>query len=245
MYIDQDACITCGNCIPTCPVNAIYVDRDTKQVTIDQELCVECGACYRSEVCEQAALVRPELSWPRSIRAALSDPLVTNVETRVPGRGTEEMKTNDVTGRYRPGQAGLGVELGRPGVSTSLIDVQKVTRVCARHGVHFAKNNPVTHLMTDTSTGDLNPEVLGERVLSAIVEFEVPLSKVLPILRDLREISKELDTVFSVDYIGLVQPDESVPAFSLLEGTEFQLSLNGKNNMGLGKPAYDFFGDEA
>jgi hypothetical protein len=174
----------------------------------------------------------------------LSDPLITNVETRVPGRGTEEMKTNDVTGRYKPGQAGIGVELGRPGVSTSLVDVQKVTRVCAAHGVHFAKDNPVTHLMTDTSTGDLNPEVLGERVLSGIVEFEVPLDKVLPILRALREVSREVNTVFSIDFIGLVQPDQTIPAFSILEDTEFQMSPNGKNNMGLGKPAFDFFGDE-
>lgn len=27
-YIDPDACIECGSCLPACPQSAIYVDRD-------------------------------------------------------------------------------------------------------------------------------------------------------------------------------------------------------------------------
>lgn len=243
VYINEEICTNCAKCIPTCPMGAIYVDRNRKHVTIDQELCVECGVCYRSGACEQAALVRPTLTWPRTVRAALSDPLIVNVETRIPGRGTEEMKTNDVTGRFKRGYIGIAVELGRPGTGTSFVDIQKVTRACAQHGVHFCQQNPVTFLMTDTNKGDINPDVLGERVLSGIVEFEVSLEEVPAILDSLREVSEELDTVFSLDIISLVEPDGSVPMFPLLEKAGFRPSPNGKNNVGLGRPASDFFGD--
>jgi len=153
------------------------------------------------------------------------------------------MKTNDVTGRFKRGHLGIAVELGRPGLGASFIDIQKVTRACARHGVHFCPQNPITTLMTDLRTGDMNPEVLGERVLSGIVEFEVSLEDAPAVLDTLREVSKELSTVFSLDVISLVEPDGSVPMFLILEKAGFSPSPNGKNNTGLGRPAFDFFGD--
>jgi ferredoxin len=242
MDISQEVCNQCAKCMPTCPVNAIYVDKTTKHVVIDQEKCVECGVCYRAGVCESSGLIPPKLTWPRSIRAALSDPLIVHKETRIPGRGTEEMKTNEVTGRYKWGQIGLAMELGRPGTSTSFRDVEKVAMACARHGVTFEPKNPVTSLMIDKTTGQINPEVLNERALSAIVEFEMPLEKVPALLETLRAVSEEIDTVFSLDVIGLVGPDGSNPVYDLLVSLGAQLSPNGKNNMGLGKPAYNFFG---
>ncbi len=241
MYIEEEICTNCAKCIPTCPVRAIFVDRERKQATIDQELCVECGVCYRSGVCEHAGLTQTDLKWPRSIRAALSDPMIVNPETRIPGRGTEEMKTNDVTGRYPRDHVGIAVELGRPGVGASFIDIQKVTRVCANFGVNFSKQNPVTSLITDQDTGDMHPEVLGERVLSAIVEFNVPLDKAPDILNALRTVSNDLDTVFSLNIISLVEPNGTVPVFPMFEKLNFDPSINGKNNMGLGRPAYKFF----
>ena len=54
-------------------------------------------------------------------------PLKIHPETRIPGRGTEEMKTNEVTGRYRRGMYGMAFELGRPGVGARFHDVEKVT----------------------------------------------------------------------------------------------------------------------
>jgi hypothetical protein len=219
------------------------VERAAKRVVIDREHCVECGVCHRAGVCEVGALTRPELTWPRSIRAALSDPLIVHKETRIPGRGTEEMKTNDVTGRYKRGHIGLAAELGRPGIGTSLRDVEKVAMACARYGVVFEPQNPVTLLMVDRSAGRIDPEVLDERVLSAIVEFEVELEKAPPLLAELRAVSREIDTVFSLNGIGLVEPDGSIPAYDLLLAEGFSPSPNGKNNMGMGRPAFDFFGD--
>lgn len=240
MYIEIETCTNCANCRLTCPVGAIQVDRSIKHVVIDQDLCVECGVCYRSGICDSNSLIRPALAWPRTIRAALSDPLIVNPETRIPGRGTEEMKTNDITGRYRHGYLGIAAEMGRPGTGTSFVDIQKVSRALARHGIEFCPQNPITSLIINRD-GDLNPEVLGERVLSGIIEFDVPLGDAPQVLDTLRQVSQEIDTVFSLDVISLVEPDGSVPMFPILEECGIVASPNGKNNMGLGRPAYQFF----
>ncbi len=242
MEINQEVCTQCVKCMPSCPVNAIYVDRTTKHVLIDQEKCVECGVCYRSGLCEFSGLMPPQLTWPRSIRAALSDPLIVHKETRIPGRGTEEMKTNEVTGRYKWRHIGLAMEMGRPGTGTSFRDVEKVTMALARHGVAFEPKNPVTSLIVDQATGRVNPEVLDERALSAIIEFEAPLEKLPALLETLRSVAQEIDTLFSLNAIGLVGPDGSHPVYDALLELGLRPSPNGKNNMGLGKPAYDFFG---
>ena len=58
-----------------------------------------------------------KLRRPRSIRAAFSDPTVVHAGTGVGGRGTEEIKTNGVTGRLQEGEVGIVVEIGRPGTA--------------------------------------------------------------------------------------------------------------------------------
>jgi ferredoxin len=240
MIIDQEHCSRCAECLHVCPVGAIGVDKKHKQIVIDQDQCVECSVCLRAEVCSHGALVAPLLEWPRTVRRTFSDPLLVHKETRIPGRGTEEMKTNDVTGRYKGGQIGIAIELGRPGVSATFRDVQRVTMACARHRVAFEPQNPVTFLMIDTARGLINPEVLAERVLSAIVEFEIDQAAAPLLLRDLRAVADEIDTVFSLNACQLVEPDGSLPMLDMLRHEGFRPSPNGKNNVGLGRPAYDF-----
>ena len=108
MQIDKETCIGCEECHPYCPVGAISTieceDGDVSE--IDQAECVECGSCFkRSGVCPVDAVYMPKLEWPRSVREPFSNPDAKHPSTTGQGRGTEEMKTNEVTGRYRFGIA--------------------------------------------------------------------------------------------------------------------------------------------
>ena len=113
MKIDPELCVSCEVCLMYCPLGAIHMNDVAE---INQEICVECGNCRRAEVCPTDAFIYEAQPWPRSVREAFSNPLAEHKETRVPGRGTEEMKTNDVRGLYGRGIIGVAAELGRPGV---------------------------------------------------------------------------------------------------------------------------------
>jgi hypothetical protein len=203
---------------------------------IEEDECVECSVCLRSGCCPTDALFQPTLDWPRIVRKNFSDPLKIHPETRIPGRGTEEMKTNEVTGRYRWGKYGMAFELGRPGVGARFYDVEKVAQALSTLKVEFEENNPVTKLMVDRKKGLMNPEVLGEKVLSAIVEFMTPAERLPQILEVLDRVSKEIDTVFSGDIITRVGPEGSVLSVRSLQEMKRFISINGKSNVGLGRP---------
>ena len=64
------------------------------------------------------------------------------------GQGTEEMKTNDVTGRVKRGEIGIGLEFGHPGVATRLSDLEKMTAALSGVGVHVEPENPGTALLS-------------------------------------------------------------------------------------------------
>ncbi len=121
----------CGECIAICPVNAIRLKKKDKALgseahaAIDSDECVECGACFRTKICPENAIREEELGWPRILRKAFSDPVYTHEGTDIPGRGTEEMKTNDVTGRFKDGFVGVGLEFGRPGIGTRFREAEK------------------------------------------------------------------------------------------------------------------------
>lgn len=232
MKIDKEKCVDCQSCVNYCTVNAIkVVDRE---VDIDQELCVECAACIRSGACEYDALYQPELGWPRIVRAQFSDPLESHPDTEIMGRGTAEMKTNDVTGRFVEGEVGFAVEMGRPGISTGFADVEKVAMALAGR-VEFEPLNPVTSLI-DTETGRLkDPRVRGVRALSAIIECKTTEDKGIEILNILKEASGEIDTVFSLCVINRCRGYE-VPFKKAMEENGFTPRINGKTNVGFGRP---------
>ena len=183
-------CVGCRQCRPYCPVGAIVTAPDGRRSTVDQDKCVECGACLRAAVCPVNAVVRPELTYPRTLRSVFSDVTSPHKSTGVLGRGTEEMKTNDVTGRLRAHRVNVSVELGRPGISASFADVEVLSRAIAAFGVHFQEENPVTNLMTDVATGQLRPEILGERVLSALIEFDVAEERAPALVTVLKEAAE-------------------------------------------------------
>jgi ferredoxin len=266
MDIDKTKCVGCGNCHVVCTMNAIYLDEDGKSV-VNQDECVECSSCYRTlrdegyrpwfvrgvrrvlsllhlaflaqpDVCPTGALTPPELEWPRSLRAAFSDPVVFHPGTGVSGRGTEEIKTNDVTGRLREGDAGVVVELGRPGIGARFRDVEKVAMALASLHPTFEPNNPVTQLMEDRTTGKMMEEILDEKVLSAIIELTTTLERVPEFLHVLEKVQEQVDTVFSVGVGSRCRSDGSVSHEECVEEAGFTLSPNGKTNLGLGRPLF-------
>lgn len=231
MKIDQDLCVHCQTCVPYCPVGAIGVEDG---VRIDQEFCVECGACLKAGVCPTDALFQPELEWPRVLRSQFSDPLVSHPSTGIKGRGTAEIKTNDVTGRILRGEVGFAIEVGRPGISASFADVEKVA-VALAGKVEFEPHNPVSALL-DMKTGRFkSPEVRIERVLSAIIECKTTEEEGLEILRILQKVSREIDTVFSLGVVSRCIGGK-IPFKALMEAAGYSPLINGKLNLGLGRP---------
>jgi len=238
MRINLGKCAGCGVCIPYCPVAAIKYTADRK-CQIDQDKCVECYVCYRAEICSEKAFEIVPLEWPRIIRHILSSPRklqkITTVYTGIQGRGTEEMKTNDVTGRYNFGEVGFTVELGRPGLGTTIEEVEKVATSVARLGVEFESLNPVTMLMIDKKTGKFRDDVKKERVLSCIIEFKTKEDKLLLVVDTLRDCAKRINTVFSVGCISRVRPDGVIPVKATLDKGGVFYRPNGKVNIGLGR----------
>ncbi|HEX2924189.1 MAG TPA: 4Fe-4S binding protein [Chloroflexota bacterium] len=237
MRIDENKCTGCLKCVPFCPMAAIAKVPNRRLAAVDEDECVECGVCMRAKVCNSEALYQQELEWPRELLATFSDPRVEHKLTKVLGRGTEEMKTNEVTGRFGPGKVGMAAELGRPGTGARFYDVEKVAMAIAGMGLTIEPKNPVTFLMPDPSTGKIREDVLNEKVLSAIVEFDADLEQVPAIVARLNEVAKEIDTIFSVDLITLIDPDGTVPVEKLdLAPLGRKLSINGKLNLGMGRP---------
>lgn len=236
MKIDQDLCIGCGQCIPYCPVEAIGMTANGF-AEISLEVCAECSNCLRSGVCPTSAIYQQPLEWPRSVRSILSDVLTVAEESQISGRGTEEMKTNEVTGRYTRGFAGVGIEVGRPIVGAHLYDVEKIAMAVAELGdINFESQNPTTSLMSDPGTGRFKDEVLSEYVISAIIEFCVPLGRVPAVLKRLEEVSEEIESVFSLDLITRVGSNNELPTERLVKELGYCISTNGKTNVGLGRP---------
>lgn len=238
MEIDKEKCSGCEACHPYCPVEAIVTVRwNARTVSeVNQENCVECGVCLRSGICAVDAIYMPEIKWPRVLRAEFSNPLVRHSSTGAGGRGTSEMKTNDITGRIRPGFTGVAIEMGRPGLGTTFRDIQTVCVALAEMGIYLEPMNPTTALIVDKKMGKFNEEVLDERVLSAICEFTVENGRLREVLETIKNISKKIDTVCSLGLMSRVNEDGTVPVVSIAEKAGFCPRISTKTCVGLGRP---------
>ena len=227
MYINPNKCVACGNCTYVCPMGAIYIDPAIKRATVDRNECVECYACFNGlsqehlnptvvrtmrkvfqmmrlrfdpepDVCPTAAFEPDKLEWPRVVRRAFSDPRVPHESTGIEGRGTEEVKTNDISGRVKVGEVGFTIEFGRPGVGVRFHEIQLMSQALAKLGVSFEKKNPITSLMSDVATGTLREDILNEKVLSAILEIKTSIERTEEIILLVREVEKQVDTVVAL-----------------------------------------------
>ena len=262
MQIDQKKCVACGNCVPICPMGAISIDPNRNRAVVNSDECVECYTCYRGmsmeklnptlvrgirrvlkafrlrfdpepDVCPTTAITPDELSWPRVVRRAFSDPIVTHESTGVHGRGTEEVKTNDVTNRIGLGEAGYVVEFGRPTVGVRFRDIEKMTQALAAIGIEFEPKNPVTHMMADKGTGKIRADILNEKILSAIVEFKTAIDRVPAVLQRVKEVSSSLDTVVAVGVSTRCSENGDSALDEILSDEGFSF-VRGKTNLGLG-----------
>jgi len=262
--ISTEKCVACGNCTYVCPMGAIYVDQSLNRAVVDQDECVECYTCFNGmskehlnptvvrtlralfkmmrlrfdpepDVCPTSALEPQELVWPRVVRRAFSDPRVSHESTGVSGRGTEEVKTNDITGRVQPGEVGFTIEFGRPGVGVRFHEIQRMTQALAKAGIGFEAKNPITSLLSDPVAGTIREDVLNEKILSAIVEVKVPIARMEEIIRMVREVEKQVDTVIAIG-VGARCDDEGQDeeVFSALERLGYKPE-RAKTNLGLGR----------
>ena len=233
MVVINESCLDCELCYKYCPVKAISAKGD-EGTAVDLDACVECGTCYRARVCPVDAIEYPPLSYPRSLRRHFSDPTSRHEATGMPGRGTEEIKTNDVTDRFKFGQVGFCIEVGRPGVGTSIAEVEKIYKVLAAYGVELEERNPIYPMISNLDTGEFKEELLGERVLSIIIEFIVPEKKVPSLLTEIKELSGRVNTAFSVSLAGRINEDGTIPIKNILDGLQITYRPNAKINLGLG-----------
>jgi hypothetical protein len=245
-------------------MGAIYIDPQVNRATINTEACVECGNCLRGmsqehlnptmvrtvrkiakaarlrfepepDVCPTAAFFMNELEMPRLVRQVFSDPVVEHKSTGIKGRGTEEVKTNDVIPRVNVGEVGYTIEFGRPGVGVYFRDIQEMTRELGRLGTKFEKNNPITHMMTDKANGDIREDILNEKILSGIVEIKTTIGETQAVLDAVRRVNKRIDTVMAVGISTRCDENgEDKVLGPQLEEWGYSFA-RAKTNMGLGR----------
>jgi hypothetical protein len=245
-------------------MGAIYINPVLKRAQINADECVECYACYNGlsqehlpprtvratrkamsallmrfepdpDICPTAAFEPDELTWPRVVRRAFSDPRVPHESTGIAGRGTEEVKTNDVTDRIGVGEVGFTIEFGRPGVGARFHEIQQMSEALAAIDVQFEKRNPLTSLMSDSKTGTLVPEILNEKVLSAILEIKVPVARIEEVIRVVWGVKKRLKTTIVLG-VGTRcdENGEDLVVAPVLERLGYSLE-RAKTNLGLGR----------
>ena len=236
MQVKKEVCVGCGQCVAYCPSEAITITPARKAV-IDQEKCYECGICLSVGACKRNALYYPELEGGRLTRYYYNNVRAKHPVTKLTGRGTAEMKTNELTNRYKRGEAGFGIEIGRPDLGATFRDVQTVAMALAAIGARFEPGAPTTLFMEDPSTGKLADDVLDERIICSILEFTVPTETLPLTLSTLREVSQKIDTVFSVDLITRAEEDGSLPNVEIARSLGYDVRINGKTTIGLGRAA--------
>jgi len=233
----EEVCTGCGICILYCTVGAMSLTQ-TEKVAIERRVCTECGVCYRNPICPVRAIVPgPYQTFGDIFKHTLSDVTETAASTGITGRGTEECKTNDVTGRYPPGRVGFAIDMGRPGLGVWLREVEKVARAVVEAGLELEgpEHNPLASVFEDLTEVRLKEGMEDVHLLSIIIEGTCPVEKAGAVLDALRRIEGDVNTVFSVGFIARVDESGYHPVLDELPKHGVPKPLRGKVNVGLGR----------
>jgi ferredoxin len=228
-YIDQTLCIGCGECVPLCPMEAISLGDETS--SIDPNECAECGTCSRAEICPVDAIKTVKLEWPRVLRETFSNPLAVHENTGITGRGTEGIKTNDSQNRYKRGEMGVFVEVGRPVLGGRFRDVERIVKTFKTHGYDVIPQNPISSLIGDPETGALKSDILNEKIISCVIEFLLPNKAAGELMAMMGELAGEVESVFSVS-VGLRADEQGAHHFEEIFGEDVFHFPNAKVNIG-------------
>jgi hypothetical protein len=172
-----------------------------------------------------------KLEWPRALRETFSNPLAVHENTGITGRGTEGIKTNDSQNRYKRGQIGVFVEVGRPVLGGRFRDVERIVKTFKAHGYDVIPQNPIAALVENPETGALKSDVLNEKVISCVIEFLLPSSAAGELMAMVGELSGEVDSLFSVS-VALRADEQGQHHFEEIFGPEVVHFPNAKVNIG-------------
>ena len=100
----------------------------------------------------------------------------------------------------------------------------------------FEEANPITHLMTARDAGLMDPEVLDERVMSAIVEFRTVPANVAAVLGRLHDVADHIDTVMAVGVYARCDAEGQTELDGILAEEGVRV-VRAKTNLGLGRAA--------
>lgn len=208
------------------------------KVVIDEDECVDCGVCLRAGVCPVDAIFMPPecFDYPRAVRMQFSDPGVQHPNLKAWGRGTEEAKTNDVTGKFGKGEYGLLIEFGRPGTGTRLTEIEKITTVLCSMNIPILEDNPLYGLLENDMSGKFTPDFVSEKVLSGILEVRIEEDDLEDVLGRLFPLFETLNTVVSIGLVSRFDENGQLPVIKKLEKMGITVRPNAKINVGLGRP---------
>ncbi len=155
VIIDKELCTGCGECVDSCPFEALELVEDKAQVN---EACTLCGAC--EEACPEEAITVPEVERTQDERTAAAKGVWVFAEQR---GGVMPEVVAELLGQGRRLADELGVELGAALLGHGLDGLA---------GELFALGADVVYLADDERLAAFNDDIYCEVLARLIAEHQ-------------------------------------------------------------------------